>query len=320
MIWQLGLYGTAVLIPLIAFVVELAAGQQLGRRVGHVATGAIGFSFLLSLVGFVSYFSQAQGVFAETATTDSAPADHHTLPLVWRGELSWVDLGSKVPPVVGKRAGEPLSIRLGLDVDNLTVLMFLMVTFVATVVHVFAIAYMRDDLRYPRCFAYLSLFCGSMLLLVVSSNLFFVFVAWELVGFCSYLLIGHWHEEIANVNAATKAFLVNRVGDVGMILGLGLIWANLGTFDIREINDQIRDEHGQLNVRTVEGLSVVELVNPATGRISVEEASGHPRRIGYGMLVLAGLGLFAGCVGKSTSSRSMSGSPTPWPGRLRSRP
>ncbi len=285
MTWQLGLYATAILVPLIAFVVQLAAGRRLGHRTAYVATAAIGLSFVLSLVGFVSYF-------AEVAR--SRP-HHGASPVVWRGDLSWVGLGPSVPGLPASSPGRPLELRLGLDVDNLTVLMFLMVTFVATVVHVFALAYMRGDPRYSRFFAYLSLFCASMLALVASSNLFFVFAAWELVGFCSYLLIGHWHEEIANVDAASKAFLVNRVGDVGMLVGLGLLWANLGTLDIRTINDQIRDGDGQLNVATVEGSSVVELRNPG----AVDIATGLPRRIGYGLLVVAGLGLFAGCVGKS---------------------
>ena len=83
-----------------------------------------------------------------------------------------------------------------------------------------------------------------MLGLVASANVFMVFIFWELVGVCSYLLIGFWYEEKKNADAANKAFIVNRVGDVGMLVGLGLLWTHLGTFNIAEINRTLRDEHG----------------------------------------------------------------------------
>ena len=99
--------------------------------------------------------------------------------------------------------------------------MFLMVTFIATLIHIYSMGYMHDDPRYPRFFTYLSLFCFSMLGLVASSNVFMIFIFWELVGVCSYLLIGFWYEEKVNCDAANKAFIVNRVGDVGMLVGPG---------------------------------------------------------------------------------------------------
>ena len=125
--------------------------------------------------------------------------------------------------------------------------MFLMVTFIATLIHIYSMGYMHDDPRYPRFFAYLSLFCFSMLGLVASSNVFMIFIFWELVGVCSYLLIGFWYEEKVNCDAANKAFIVNRVGDVGMLVGLGLLWASLGTFDFQEINQGLRNTSGELN-------------------------------------------------------------------------
>ena len=118
--------------------------------------------------------------------------------------------------------------------------MFLMVTFVATLIHIYSMGYMHDDQRYPLFFAYLSLFCFSMLGLVASSNVFMIFIFWELVGVCSYLLIGFWYEEKVNCDAANKAFIVNRIGDVGMLVGLGLLWTSLGTFDFQEINQGLR--------------------------------------------------------------------------------
>jgi len=305
MSWQVGLYVAAVLIPLVAFVVAMSAGRWPGRRVALVSTGAIGFSFVLSVVGAVAYLGEARGVFGVEVRTGGANATADARgefgqpnptkgrePLAWRASWDWVALG-------GSATGPALAIPIGVDVDNLTVLMFLMVTFVATLVHVYSLAYMRDDPRSGRFFAFLSLFCFAMLGLVAASSLFFVFAFWELVGFCSYLLIGFWREDGANADAASKAFLVNRVGDVGMLLGLGLIWASLGTFDIRELNRTIRDHKGELNVRAVAGRSVIVLADPATGRELAGGAPGVPRRIGYGMLIVASSGLFAGCVAKS---------------------
>ncbi len=304
MSWQVGLYVAAVLIPLAAFVVEMAAGRRLGRRTAYLATGAIGVSFVLSLVGFVAYFATAQGVFdrhdaaafrANPAPEppDPSPSTKGREPLAWRASIDWVNLDLDLD-LAGSGPSRLLALPIGIEVDNLAALMFLMVTFVATLVHVHAIAYMRDDPRFPRFFAFLSLFCFAMLGLVAAPNLFQVFIFWELVGFCSYLLIGFWHEDGANADAANKAFLVNRVGDVGMLVGLGLIWANLGTLDIRDLNRTIRDDRGQLHVQQVEGRAVVVLAGPGDGA-----GAAGPRRIGYGLLVVAGLGLFAGCVGKS---------------------
>ncbi len=292
MSWQVGLYLTAILAPMLAFIVEIMAGRRLGRRAGYLATSAIGFSFVLSVIGLVVYVASADGMFR-------ARSNQQAQPLAWRFETPFVALGAQIPATEGKSAGTALSIPIGIEIDNLTVVIFLMITFVATVVHVFALGYLRDDPRFPRFFAYLSLFCASMLALVVASNLFFVFVCWELVGFCSYLLIGFWQEESANVGAANKAFLVNRVGDVGLLLGLGLLWANLGTLDLRTINDQIRGPDGQLNVRTIDGQRVVCLADPSNESALTDPTSGLARQIPYGLLILAGLGIFAGCVGKS---------------------
>ena len=141
-----------------------------------------------------------------------------------------------------------LRLTIGYYIDSLTVAMFCMVTLVASCIHVYSIGYMHDELsevtdrgplgrwpaggrrgRYSRFYQYLSLFCFSMLGLVVAGNMAMVFVFWELVGICSYLLIGFWPSE-ERVNAANKAFIVNRVGDFGMIVGLMAIWTGMGTF------------------------------------------------------------------------------------------
>jgi len=114
------------------------------------------------------------------------------------------------------------------------------------------------------------------------------------VGICSYLLIGFWYEEKVNCDAANKAFVVNRIGDVGMLVGLGLLWTSLGTFDFKEISQGLRGPGGELDWGTASGQEVVEF-RPH----SEETEHGPPVQIPYWVLTLAGLGIFAGCVGKS---------------------
>jgi proton-translocating NADH-quinone oxidoreductase chain L len=323
--WQVGLYVAAVFLPLIAFLIQILFIRALGRLNAWIATLAIGSAFVLSLVGFVSYFSTPEvvaGVFSHHAVRQEGPealekgveaaaqghaaprhaeaaADHRKGPLVWAQSWDWVSLGAGTGTGTDEKPLPALTIPLAVRVDNLTAIMFLMVTFIATLIHVYSMGYMHDDPRYPRFFAYLSLFCFSMLGLVASANVFMVFLFWELVGVCSYLLIGFWYEDKKNADAANKAFIVNRVGDVGMLMGLGLLWASLGTFDFGEINRSLRDDHGRLNVATdAAGDDVVVMKDRDAGYVLTGD-TGRPRQIYVWALTLAGLGVFAGCVGKS---------------------
>ncbi len=330
--WQVGLYAIAVLIPLFAFAIELIFIRQLKRLCAYIATGAIGLAFLLSLIGFVDYYLiEAEGVWTEHHA--AAPAEpgvlgertveevqHHQAhgPLVWQGSVDWVLLGGKPlsGPTNDPLAGKTLSFPLGVYIDNLSVIMFLMVTLVATLIHIYSIGYMADDSRYPLFFAYLSLFCFSMLGLVASSNLFMIFIFWELVGVCSYLLIGFWYEEKTNSDAANKAFIVNRIGDVGMLVGLGILWTSLGTFNFQEISQGLYGPTGEFNrIVNTSGQEVVEFHSPG----ATAEPS-PPVQMPYWLLTVAGLGVFAGCVGKSASFRCKFGCPTQWPVRRRSPP
>jgi proton-translocating NADH-quinone oxidoreductase chain L len=311
MSWQVGLYAAAVLTPLAAFTVELIFIRQLRRLNAYIATGAIAFSCLLSLIGFITYFSQAHGAFSlphHEAPAETGPAtQYHDEPvehaekhhvLAWKGSFNWVTLNNT-------RDGtnpNAFSIPIGIYVDNLTAIMFLMVTFIATLIHIYSMGYMHDDPRYPRFFTYLSLFCFSMLGLVASANVFMIFVFWELVGVCSYLLIGFWYEEKKNADAANKAFIVNRVGDIGMLVGLGVIWSTLGTFNIADINRGLRNADGQLNVtQTYDGQTNVVVMRDPAGESEDERlpAGLTGKQITYSLLIVAGLGIFAGCMGKS---------------------
>src|SRR5262249_9325426 len=150
--------------------------------------------------------------------------------------------------------------QVGYRRAHLTAIMFLMVTFVATLIHLFWIGYMGEENqlvvadhevhtpeghlhrrgRFGRFFLFLSLFCLSMLNLILADNLFQVFVSWELVGICSYLLIGFYYERNSASNAANKAFITNRVGDAGFIIGLLILWTYCGTFNFDELFRQVR--------------------------------------------------------------------------------
>jgi NADH-quinone oxidoreductase subunit L len=180
----------------------------------------------------------------------------------WKGQVTWVQLHSPTAP--DPERGTRL--ELGFSVDSLTCLMFVMVTFIATLIHVFSIGYMSEELpevvedhqvhtagghlhrrgRFGRFFMFMSLFCFSMLNLILADNLFQVFISWELVGICSYLLIGFYFERQSASNAANKAFITNRIGDAGFIIGMMIVWTYLGTFNFEEMFRQVRApvEHG----------------------------------------------------------------------------
>jgi len=178
-------------------------GNRIGRRVSHSLTiGGVLLSFLLS-VGVLRDVVQHGARFDETLYT-------------------WMQVGA-------------LKMEIGFLVDGLTAMMMCVVTFVSLMVHLYTIGYMKDDEGYNRFFAYISLFTFSMLMLVMSNNLLQLFFGWEAVGLVSYLLIGFWFNKPTAIFANMKAFLVNRVGDFGFILGIGLIVANAGTLNYAEV-------------------------------------------------------------------------------------
>ena len=221
------------------------------------------------------------------------------------------------------------SLQIGIDyyIDSLTLVMFVMVTFIATCIHIFAVGYMSDELtedyvdhfvhtadgghfhrpgRFYRFFSYMSLFCFSMLGLVLAGSIFLVFVFWELVGICSYLLIGFYIERKSANVAANKAFIMNRVGDFGFLIGLMIVWTWFGTFqfDNSTVNGEevpglfqmVRGNDGRLDVS--DDGSVVYF-SGVDGHRLVDIDTRQPVGIPYFLLVAAGLGVFAGCIGKS---------------------
>jgi len=192
------LYLVVPLAPLFGAIVAGLFGRLVGRTGAHVVTIAgVAVSFIASVLVF-------QDVLAG-----------HT----FNGTVyTWMTLGD-------------LHFEVGFLIDALTAMMMLVVTFVSLMVHVYTIGYMHDDPGYQRFFSYISLFTFSMLMLVMSNNFLQLFFGWEAVGLVSYLLIGFWYTKETAIYANLKAFLVNRVGDFGFILGIGLVLAHFGSLD-----------------------------------------------------------------------------------------
>lgn len=155
-------------------------------------------------------------------------------------------------------------LKMGYTIDHLTAMMLVVVTTVALLVMVYTDGYMAHDPGYVRFYAYLSLFSSSMLGLVISPNLVQIYIFWELVGMCSYLLVGFWYDRKAAADAAQKAFVVNRVGDFGLLLGiLGLYWAT-GSFDFQAIGDRLETliSTGQLSIVMASIFGILVFLGP----------------------------------------------------------
>ena len=198
-----GTYLAIVLAPLLAAIVAGLGGHVIGRKGAHFVTiGAVGLSFLLSLVVFKHVIFGGN-------------TDNITI-------YQWMVTGG-------------LSLEVGFLVDSLTAIMMVVVTFVSLMVHIYTIGYMHEDPGYQRFFAYISLFTFAMLMLVMSNNFLQLFFGWEAVGLVSYLLIGFWYKKPTAIFANLKAFLVNRVGDFGFLLGIAAVLMYMGSMDYAEV-------------------------------------------------------------------------------------
>ena len=164
--------------------------------------------------------------------------------------------------------GESFAFNIGFRVDALTTVMLLVITGVGFLIHVYSIGYMHGDAGYTRYFAYLNLFVFAMLILVLGNNYLMMFVGWEGVGLCSYLLIGFWYDKKSATDAGKKAFIVNRIGDFGFLLGIFTLFAAFGTLDFSSVFD-------------------------------AAEADNFQKVFGSSTLVIATLLLFVGAIGKS---------------------
>ena len=196
------------LVPLAVATVNLSLGRRLGRLAGVLAAGAVALSLALSLVLVVDLLG--------------LPPDARVRITHF---FDWISVGR-------------FDVAAQLRLDQLSAVMILVVTGIGFLIHVYAIGYMEGDPRYGRFFAYLNLFVFFMLLLVLADNYLLLYVGWEGVGLCSYLLIGFWFEKTENASAAKKAFITTRIGDTLMLVGLALIVSQFGTLDFGSVFDQ----------------------------------------------------------------------------------
>lgn len=204
-----------VALPFISVVLIAVLGKRLpkgGSEIGLLGIGAAGVLSILTLVGNFVGATRTEGFIRS---------------------FDWFPFG------------DGLHLKFGLQLDGLTAVMFVVVTVISFMVHLYSVGYMHDDPRFTWYYTVLNLFTGSMLLLVVAPNLLQMLVGWELVGVCSYLLIGFWWEEKKNSDAAIKAFVTTKIGDVPFVIGIFVLFAAAGTFDINALIEKA--EHGDLS-------------------------------------------------------------------------
>lgn len=237
-----------VLLPLLGAGINGLLGAMLQRQFGKrvisfVACTPVVISFLLSIWAFINLVALD-------------PEKRFLIDSLY----TWISLGS-------------LNVNVAFWLDPLSVVMILVITGVGGLIHIYSIGYMQEDEAYWRYFAFLNLFTFAMLLLVTADNLLLMFIGWEGVGFCSYALIGFWYRDHVNTRAGNKAFIVNRVGDVGFLLGIFLIYWSLD-----------KAGHGTVTFREIE--TFVPLIKDL-------------EIWGIGVVTLATLFLFIGAMGKS---------------------
>ena len=209
-------------------------GNTKANRYTFYTLVGVGTPTLMTILSFIVAYQVMNG-------SDTL---HNTL-------LQWIAIGD-------------FNISIAFMADRLSVVMISFITFIGTLIHIYAAGYMKEDEAYGKFFAYFNLFMGSMLLLVLADNPIMMFVGWELVGLSSYLLIGFYHQDSANITAANKAFILNRVGDFGFIMALALLFVNVGD-----------------------------------GGFTFEAIAAHISTIDPEMLSLIGILLFVGAMGKS---------------------
>ena len=242
-------------IPAVSFVVILLFGKRLPFKGAEVGIAAISASFLLACVVVAQWIDKVESV---TGHSEGLSALGH-------GFLGGAEGGghgseAEVTPIVHgvtwwQNAG--IKFEVGTRTDGLVVALLFVVTTISLLVHIYSIAYMRGDRRFTYFYAALSLFSASMLLLVVSSNLLQLLVGWELVGVCSFMLIGHWWEEKPNSDAALKAFLTTRTGDVGLMIGVIVCFFAANTFDIGGINEYALSPHADHGLMLVAAVALM---------------------------------------------------------------
>ncbi|MDP3921605.1 MAG: NADH-quinone oxidoreductase subunit L [Candidatus Omnitrophota bacterium] len=196
------------LFPLLAFVINIFFGKKVGKRSAGISIAASAVSFAISLP-----------LVMKVASTGA----------VYQNAFDWLAL-------------DGYTVRMGYLLDPLSATILFMVTLVGTLIQIYSMGYMHDDPRFSRFFAYVSLFMFAMLTLVISNNYMLFFMSWEIMGLCSYLLIGFWFEKNSAANASKKAFLTTRVGDIGLFLGILTLFVAIGTLNFDGLGDAVKSQ------------------------------------------------------------------------------
>ncbi len=278
------------LLPALSFVIILFFGKRMPKKGAEVGIAAVGLAFIFAVITGVAWIDHRDNF-------QPSPAAEHAV--VIDGSVSVGDqvvLAAAETPVdgvaaegtVGEAGAEAeaehptvaihksttwlhnngVGFDAGILVDGLSVLMLFVVTLVSLLVHVYSTDYVAGDRGYTHFFAFLSLFTASMLFFVLSDNILQMVVGWELVGVCSFVLIGHWWEEKANSDAAMKAFLTNRVGDTGLLIGVIILFftAGNGSFDTLTINSNIVNGGVSHTALVVAAMSLTAAVMSKSGQ------------------------------------------------------
>jgi NADH-quinone oxidoreductase subunit L len=215
------------LLPLAAAVLTVVCGRALGPRAHLPALAGIAASAAVA-VALLAGLAREVGAGAEAHPPTGRPVE--MVRTLWQ----WAAVDGGGPPAVGHAPAGSLSIPIALRLDPLTATMLVIITCVGLLVALYSVGYMHGDPGYPRFFALIAMFVFSMSMLVAASNFLLVYVFWEAVGACSYLLIGFWFAKPEAARAAKKAFLVNRVGDFGLAVATFLLWITYGTLDFHD--------------------------------------------------------------------------------------
>jgi NADH-quinone oxidoreductase subunit L len=193
-------------LPLLSFLILALLGHKLTRKAaGFIGAGSIGIVAILTIILATGFFKTLPEVKTYSV-------------FIWE----WLNVGN-------------LKVDISFSLDALSLVFCFVITFVGFLIHIYSLEFMAKDEGFTRFFAYMNLFVGSMLILVLADNILLMYLGWEGVGLCSYLLIGFWYKEPANGYAARKAFIITRIGDTAMIIGIFILFVNFGTFNINDL-------------------------------------------------------------------------------------